>query len=56
MRNWKTTVCGVLTLISGLAPIWAPPELAAKIQQSAVVFMGCGLLVGKDYNVSGKPE
>jgi hypothetical protein len=54
MKSWKTTVCGVLTLIAALAPIWAPPETSRKIQQSAMLVVGCGLLAAKDSNVTGK--
>lgn len=54
MRSWQTTVCGILALISGLAPIWAPAEVAQKIQASAIVFASCGLFAAKDHNVTGQ--
>lgn len=54
ITNWKTTAAGVLTLAAALAPIWAPPHIAAKIQASAAVFTASGLLLAKDSNVSGK--
>ena len=48
LKNWKTTLAGVLTIIAALAPIWAPPVMAAKIQASAAVFAASGLLAAKD--------
>jgi hypothetical protein len=48
MKDWKTTLCGVLTLVAGLAPIWAPADIAGKIQLSVPVFIGCGLFAAAD--------
>jgi hypothetical protein len=50
MTNWKTTAAGALTLAAALAPIWAPPDLAHKLQMSAGVFVASGLLAAKDGN------
>lgn len=50
--NWKTTLFGVLTIISALAPIWAPAEIAHKIQATTAVFTGSGLIFSKDANIS----
>ncbi len=56
VRNWKTTLAGILTLVSGVAPIWAPPEIAQKVQQTGmVVAIAFGLMSAKDSNVSGPP-
>ena len=48
VNNWKTTAAGLLALAASLAPIWAPPELASKIQASAAVFVASGLIAAKD--------
>lgn len=48
LTNWKTTIFGVLALVSGLAPIWAPAHIATKIQASAAVFAASGLIVARD--------
>ncbi len=46
--NWKTTAAGVLALAAALAAIWAPPEVARKIQISAGVFAASGLVAARD--------
>jgi hypothetical protein len=46
--NWKTTAAGLLALAAALAAIWAPPELARKIQVTAGVFAASGLVAAKD--------
>ena len=50
LKNWKTTLAGLLTLAAALAPIWAPPQISAKIQASAAVFAASGLIASKDHN------
>lgn len=53
MKNWQTTLSGILTLVAAVAPIWAPPEYSAKIQATAAVFAAGGLIVAKDHNKTG---
>jgi hypothetical protein len=48
--NWKTNTVGAIALIIGLAQLWAPANLQAKIQQTAVVLTGAGLLAARDNN------
>jgi len=50
VKNWRTTVAGVLTLAAAIAPIWAPKDLSAKIQATAAVFAASGLVAAKDHN------
>ena len=50
LQNWKTTVAGLFALAASLAPIWAPGNVASKIQASAGVFAAAGLVVSKDQN------
>lgn len=52
-RNWKTTAAGVLALAALLAPIWAPPAIAEKVQKTAAAFSAAGLLAAKDGDKSG---
>lgn len=40
----KTSLSGALALAAALAPIWLPQELAHKVQQSALLIGGAGLL------------
>ncbi len=53
VTSWRTTLFGILTLVAGLAPIWAPPSVTSKIQATAIVIAGGGLVAAKDSNVSG---
>ncbi|HLH17401.1 MAG TPA: hypothetical protein VKX45_09290 [Bryobacteraceae bacterium] len=50
MTNWKTTAAGLLTLAAALAPIWATPELARKLEMTAGVLAASGLVAAKDAN------
>jgi hypothetical protein len=50
LKNWKTTAAGILALLASLAPIWAPPAVASKIQASAAVFAASGLIASKDHD------
>lgn len=47
-KNVFTTVFGILTIASSLAPIWAPAHIAAKIQASTAVLSGVGLIGAAD--------
>ena len=48
--NWKTTLAGLLALAASLAPVWAPANIATKIQTSAAVFAASGLIASKDHD------
>jgi len=54
MKNWKTTLGGILTIISPITE----SVLSGKINwQTALpqVIIGIALLFAKDFNVSGSP-
>lgn len=46
--NPVTTVLGILTMALALAPVWAPADYAAKIQASAALLAGGGLVAATD--------
>jgi hypothetical protein len=50
VTNWKTTVAGLLALAASLAPVWAPSNIAAKLQASAAIFAASGLIASKDHD------
>ena len=50
LKNWKTTLAGLLALAASLAPIWAPAGVASKIQATAGIFAASGLVVSKDHD------
>lgn len=51
MRNWKTTIAGVASIIGGVAMfVNHPDQLEAAI---GMVVTGFGLIFAKDNNVSG---
>jgi hypothetical protein len=47
-QNPITSIFGILAIVAGLAPIWAPPQISAKIQTTAAVLTGGGLLAAQD--------
>lgn len=61
MRNWKTTVAGVATILTGLGSAlsqFASGGIAAVdfgILLTAITG-GAGLVFAKDFNVSGTPK
>jgi hypothetical protein len=48
LKNWKTTLAGLITLAASLAPIWAPGKVSSKIQSTATAFAAAGLIASKD--------
>lgn len=54
MKNWKTTLCGLLALLfGGLAAIAEMPPLWAKVFGLLPGFLsGVGLMFARDANVS----
>ena len=51
IKNWKTTIPGVLTLIGVLYNIYQTKTLDWPSLQAALI--GVGLLGAKDFNVTG---
>jgi hypothetical protein len=51
LKNWKTTIPGVLTLIGVLFNAWQTKTIDWTTLQGALV--GVGLLAAKDFNVTG---
>lgn len=51
MKNWKTTLSGVASIISGIALFVNSPD---KLQEAVgLVIVGIGFLSAKDHNVTG---
>lgn len=50
MKNWKTSLAGLLTLALQIAAIWSPGIIGSpKVQQSIqVAVIGAGLIAGAD--------
>lgn len=54
MKNWKTTLSGIASIISGIALyLNHPDQIEAAI---TAVTLGFGLLFAKDHNVSHSVE
>lgn len=51
LKNWMTTIPGVLTLLSVLFHAWQTKTLDWGSLQAALV--GLGLIAAKDFNVTG---
>ena len=51
MRNWKTTIPGLLNLGFVVYHIWQTKTIDAVALQQALV--GAGLIAAKDFNVTG---
>lgn len=52
MKNWRTTISGIASIISGVSLYINHPE---QIEIAAgMVMAGIGLLLSKDHNVTGK--
>lgn len=51
MKNWKTTVAGVIIIGTGVAASqhWITPDVAKAI---ITIAGGCGFVLAKDNNVS----
>lgn len=52
MKNWKTTLAGLASIIVGISTIVNHPEQLEA--GTAAITLGFGLLFAKDNNVSGK--
>lgn len=51
IKNWRTTIPGVITLVSVLFHAWQTKTIDWSSLQAALV--GVGLLAAKDFNVTG---
>ena len=51
MKNWKTTLAGIASIIQGVSLFLNHPEQAE--QAIGMVIIGFGLLFAKDNNVTG---
>lgn len=51
MKNWKTTLMGILTLAGVVGKVGASGG-AINVEDLALVSTGIGLILSKDYNVS----
>ena len=50
-KNWKTTICGIATILYGVKTIITTGDLNTSWH---TIVAGVGLLLSKDFNVSGK--
>lgn len=49
MRNWKTTLSGILTIGGGIWMVWS-----GKVEEGVTtIIAGVGLLIAKDYDTTG---
>lgn len=46
--NPITTILGILTMAASLAPVWVPQNYSARVQQSALILAGAGLVAAPD--------
>jgi hypothetical protein len=51
MKNWKTTLSGIASIISGVALFLNKPEQV--VEAVGLVSLGFGLIFAKDHNVTG---
>ena len=52
MKNWMTTIPGVITLVGVLYNAWQTKTLDWPALQNALIALG--LIAAKDFNVTGK--
>ncbi len=55
MRNWRTTISGILALLGMGVVIYQNPSKASNPEVIAGIITGVGLIAAKDANVSGPP-
>ena len=56
MKNWKTTVAGVLSLAMAVFKFINDPKSAGEPDTIAAITAGVGLVLAKDWDVTGKPR
>ena len=47
LKNWKSSLAGIVGLAVSLSSIWAPPEWQQKIQATGAAILASGLLAAK---------
>ncbi len=52
LKNWKTTLTGVVAIASVVAATWMP-QYADHVAQLTGVLVGLGLIAAKDGNQTG---
>lgn len=50
-RNWKTTVCGLASLFSGVKILITTGNFTEAV---TAISVGVGLIFSKDYDITGK--
>lgn len=53
LRNWKTTLAGIIGVVVSVSSIWAPPEYQQKIAATGAAILASGLLMAKDSDKTG---
>lgn len=48
MRNWKTSLPGLIGLAMAISSVWLPPQTAQKVQKTAMAVLASGLFTAKD--------
>lgn len=48
LRNWKTTLAGLIGIAVSLGSIWAPPEYQQRIVATGSAILASGLFLAKD--------
>lgn len=51
LKNWKTTLHGLIIAGLLLSKIWAPTEMQPKINDTIMALTATGFFVTKDFNV-----
>jgi hypothetical protein len=52
LKNWKTTLAGIVTIAGVITATWLP-QYAEHVAQVTGVLVGLGLLAAKDGNKTG---
>lgn len=54
LKNWKTTLAGVIALVIQLGPVLLPKYITPSVANTISVIAGSlGIIVAKDGNVTG---
>lgn len=54
MKNWKTTLAGVLAILPGAAHMLFPNVVTVEVASAiTTILVAAGLIVAKDSNVTG---
>jgi hypothetical protein len=52
-KNWKTTMCGLALVFTGVKQIILTGDFAGSVN---TILGGIGLIVAKDFNISGSGQ